>query len=69
MFHQGTVKWYDMNKHFGIIIEDGVEKEEIFFHKSNILTDEVLEKDQRVSYDVKNTPKGLEAIEVKPLEE
>jgi len=68
MFRQGTVKWYDDNKHYGFIIEDGVESENIFFHKSNILTeDQILEKDQRVEFDVKKGNRGLEAIKIKPL--
>lgn len=70
MFRQGTVKWYDDNKHFGFITEDGSTGEDIFFHKSNILTeDQVIEKNQRVEYDVQKGTKGLEAIEIKPLNE
>jgi len=70
MFRQGTVKWYDQNKHYGFITEDGEEKTDLFFHKSNILTeDQILEANQRVEFDVKKSQKGLEAIEVKPLTE
>ena len=67
MFRQGTVKWYDDKKHFGFITEDG-SSTDLFFHKSNILTqDQNIEKDQRVEFDVKKTDRGLEAIEVKTL--
>lgn len=70
MFRQGTIKWYDDNKHYGFITEDGTENEEIFFHKSNILTqDEAVEKGQRVEFDVKKGTKGLEATDIKPLSE
>lgn len=70
MFRQGTVKWYDDNKKYGFIIEDGVEHENIFFHKSNILTeDQSLDKDQRVQFDVRKGKRGLEAFDVKPLNE
>jgi len=70
MFRQGIVKWYNPNKHFGFITEDGVEKEDLFFHKSNILTeDQILEKGQRVEFDIKKGEKGLEAVEIKPLTE
>ncbi len=68
MFRQGTIKWYDDNKHYGFIVEDGVENENIFFHKSNILTeDQVVEKDQRIEFDVKKGKKGLEAFQIRPL--
>ncbi|NGX62897.1 MAG: Cold shock protein CspV [Candidatus Anoxychlamydiales bacterium] len=70
MFRQGTIKWYDDTKHYGFITEDGVENQDIFFHKSNILSeDQAIEKGQRVEFDVKTVQKGLEAIEVKQLNE
>jgi cold shock protein len=69
MFRQGIVKWYDDNEHYGFIIEDGVEHEEIFFHKSSILTeDKAVDNNQRVSFDIKKTDRGLEAIDVSPLD-
>jgi CspA family cold shock protein len=68
MFRQGTVKWYDDNRHYGFIIEDGIEAENIFFHKSNIETeDQVLEKNQRVEFNIKKGKRGLEATNVRPL--
>ncbi len=70
MFRQGTVKWFDPDKHYGFITEDGIENEDLFVHKSNILTeDQVLEKGQRVEFDIKKGERGLEAIDVKPLTE
>ncbi len=70
MFRQGIVKWYDPAKHFGFITEDGAENEDLFFHESSILTEDLaLEKGQRVEYDVKKSEKGLEAIDIKPLTE
>ena len=68
MFRQGTIKWYDEKQRYGFIIEDGVEKNEVFFHKSNIVTiDQILEKGQRVEFDIKKGKRGLEATEVKPF--
>lgn len=68
MFRQGTVKWYDDNKHYGFIVEDGVENENIFFHKSNIVTeDQMVDKEQRVEFEVRKGKKGLEAFNVRPL--
>lgn len=70
MFRQGIVKWYDNDKHYGFIIEDGVKNENLFFHKSSILTeDQALEEGQRVQFDVQKGKKGLEAIKVSPLNE
>ena len=70
MFRQGIVKWYDENKHFGFITEDGEEMTNLFVHKSNISTeDQALEAGQRVEFDVRKGEKGLEAIDVKPLTE
>jgi len=70
MFRQGTVKWYDDTKHYGFITEDGVENQDIFFHKSNILSeDQAIEKGQRVEFDVKTGQKGLEATDIKLLNE
>ena len=70
MSHSGIVKWYDIDKNFGFIIEDGVENEEIFVHKTNILTlDQSLDKDQRVTFDVERKNNKLQATNVKPLDE
>ncbi|MBN2480015.1 MAG: cold shock domain-containing protein [Parachlamydiales bacterium] len=70
MFRQGTVKWYNPEKNYGFLVEDGVENEELFFHKTNILTtDKAVDKGQRVSFDVKKTERGLEATDIQPLEE
>ncbi|MFA6119015.1 MAG: cold shock domain-containing protein [Parachlamydiales bacterium] len=68
MFRQGTVKWYDKDKGYGFILEDGTEKNEIFFHRSNLVdVDQVIDKGQRVEFDVKKGKKGLEATQVKAL--
>ncbi|OGN64897.1 MAG: hypothetical protein A2888_03535 [Chlamydiae bacterium RIFCSPLOWO2_01_FULL_28_7] len=68
--HFGTVKWFSPDEHFGFLIEDGVEKEEIFFHQTNILTlDTILENGDRVSFEVEYKNKKLQAIKIQPLEE
>lgn len=70
---QGTVKWYDKDKHYGFIIEDGPKGNEIFFHESKIKNKEGVEKDQRVSFNISSKiVKGktlLEAIDVTLLNE
>ena len=58
----GTVKFFNTSKGFGFITpEDG--SKDVFVHQ-NGLTDEITEGD-KVSYDVEDSPKGLNAINVK----
>ena len=58
----GTVKFFNNDKGFGFITPDDGGKD-VFVHQ-NGLTDEITEGD-KVSYDVEETPKGLNAINVK----
>ena len=58
----GTVKFFNNSKGFGFITPDDGGKD-VFVHQ-NGLTDEITEGD-KVSYDVEETPKGLNAINVK----
>jgi len=60
----GTVKSFFNGRGFGFIIPDDGGKE-IFVHKSN-LVDEITEGD-KVSYDVEESEKGLNAINVKVI--
>ena len=58
----GTVKFFNEFKGFGFITPDDGSKD-VFVHK-NELTDEITEGD-KVSYDVEESPKGLNAVNVK----
>ncbi len=58
----GTVKFFNKSKGFGFITPDDGGKD-VFVHQ-NGLTDEITEGD-KVSYDVEESPKGLNAINVK----
>jgi CspA family cold shock protein len=65
----GRIKWFDLGKGYGFIAEDG--GKELFFHRSSVsLTEEgnlpSLEEGQEVLYEVKDTPKGPQAIQVTP---
>ena len=60
----GTVKFFNRSKGFGFITPDEGGKD-VFVHK-NGLTDEIDEGD-KVSYDVEEGPKGLNAINVKKI--
>lgn len=58
----GTVKFFNNSKGFGFITpEDG--SKDVFVH-INGLVDEINEGD-KVEYDVEETPKGLNALNVK----
>ncbi len=63
----GTVKWFKDEKGYGFIAgEDGVE---VFVHFSAIQGEgfKSLAEGQKVTYDVQQGPKGLQAANVRPL--
>ena len=63
----GTVKWFNATKGFGFIApEDG--SKDVFVHHSAIKSNggyASLNEGQRVSFDVEQGPKGLNAVDVK----
>ncbi|GGM35326.1 MULTISPECIES: cold-shock protein [Promicromonospora] len=64
----GTVKWFNAEKGFGFIApEDG--GQDVFAHFSAIQSSgyRSLEENQRVEFDVKQGPKGLQAENIRPL--
>ena len=60
----GKVKWYNEIKGFGFIeSENG---DDIFVHRTGILgSGEVLQPDQKVSFETKQGDKGMFAVNVK----
>ena len=66
----GTLKWFDPEKGFGFV-ETEDPGEDLFLHESKIrgaTTGRDLQKRQGVEFEVKRTPKGLQAVNVSPLE-
>lgn len=61
---QGNVKWFNNDKGYGFI--DCPDKEDIFVHYSAIKQDgyKTLSEGQKVSFDLIETKKGLQAINV-----
>ncbi|WP_016700961.1 cold-shock protein [Actinoalloteichus spitiensis] len=64
---QGTVKWFNSEKGFGFIAQDG--GPDVFVHYSSIDTQgfRTLEENQRVEFDITQGTKGPQAERVRPL--
>lgn len=60
----GTVKFFNNSKGFGFITPDSGEKD-VFVHVNGLI-DEINEGD-KVSYEVKEGPKGMNAVNVKVI--
>lgn len=62
----GCVKWFNNEKGYGFI--DYSQNEDIFVHYSAIKQDgyKTLSEGQKVEFDLIETPKGLQAINVRP---
>lgn len=66
MAEQGTVKWFNDSKGYGFISRDN--GDDVFVHHSAIQTDRgfrSLQEGQRVEFDVRKGPKGLQAENVR----
>ena len=61
----GVVKWFNDSKGFGFIAQDN--GEDVFCHHTAIQADgfRSLQEGQRVEFDVKRGPKGLQAENVR----
>jgi cold shock protein len=64
----GTVKWFNDSKGFGFITPDAG-GEDLFAHFSEVTGEgfKTLAENQKVSYETKRGPKGLQAANIKPL--
>jgi CspA family cold shock protein len=65
---QGTVKWFNADKGFGFIAQDGGGPD-VFVHYSAIVADgyRSLEDNQRVEFEVTQGQKGPQAESVRPI--
>lgn len=65
---QGTVKWFNAEKGFGFIAQDGGGPD-VFVHYSAIQMNgyRVLEEAQRVEFEIVQGPKGAQADAVRAL--
>ncbi len=65
---QGAVKWFNSEKGFGFIAQDGGGAD-VFVHYSNIESQgyRSLEEGQRVEFEITQGPKGPQAEKVVPV--
>ena len=66
----GKVKWYNARKGFGFIEQESGDKD-IFVHASAVKSAGLrrLQEGEKVSFDVEDSPKGPNAINIKIVEE
>lgn len=63
---EGTVKWFSNERGYGFVTPDTEPTKEYFVHFSSIKMDgfKTLQANQKVTFELRETPKGVQAVEV-----
>jgi CspA family cold shock protein len=66
---QGSVKWFNAEKGYGFIAQEGGSGADVFVHYSAIDVPgyKTLEEGQRVEFEITQGPKGPQAESVRPI--
>lgn len=66
---EGTVKWFAASRGYGFVYADNDETKEYFTHYSVINVDgyKTLDAGQKVTFSLKETEKGTQAVDVTPV--
>ena len=62
---EGTVKWYSDMKSYGFI--QTAEGKDVFVHRNSLPPGTTLREGENVEFDIQETPKGLQAVNVKKM--
>ena len=67
---KGTVKWFNNTKGYGFVVADN-STEELFAHFSSIQMEgyKSLKAGQPVQFETREGPKGVNAVNISPLQE
>lgn len=67
---KGTVKWFNNTKGYGFVVADN-STEELFAHFSSIQMEgyKSLKAGQSVQFETREGPKGVNAVNISPLQE
>ena len=64
---QGTVKYYNTDKGYGMIAVDGQSNDVLVTYRSILDSPQTLADGQRVEFEVRQTTKGYEAFNVRGI--
>lgn len=63
----GTIKFFNASKGYGFIKQDEDPGKDLFVHQSGLI--DRVKQDDRVSFEIGDSPKGPTAINVKKIDE
>jgi len=66
---EGEVKWFSSSRGYGFLCPVDAPETEYFVHFSSVMVDgfKTLLPKQKVRFELRETPRGVQAIEVRPL--